>query len=402
MITCVYGSALSWGGSGNVHLLSMTLQHKLVFNKASLNGRVSMYTLIIFFFLISICASFLCSVLEAVLLSVSPAYAQRQLAENPPVGKALTEYQQNIDKPLAAILTLNTIAHTVGAIGVGAQAAVIWGDSLIASMVVPVVMTLAILILSEIIPKTLGAMYWQELSGFTVKVLKLIMVALAPLVYFSQFITRMLLKGKNKSVLSRADFTAMAELGARDGVFSERESKLLGNVMRFNKVSARDVMTPRTVVVAAQQDQTLSQFHQQNPDLRFSRIPMYSDSKDHVTGFFLKDDLLAALIAGEDDKLVSELKRELQAVPEQFPIPELFTHFTTEHAHIAMVVDDFGGMSGIVSMEDVIETLLGLEIVDEVDRDVDMQAMARKQWAKRAERIGLIEPEASQGTDEPK
>ncbi len=359
-----------------------------------------MYTLIVVFFLISIFASFLCSVLEAVLLSISPAYAQRQLAENPPVGEALTEFQQNIDRPLAAILTLNTIAHTVGAIGVGAQAAVIWGDSWAASVVVPVVMTLAILILSEIIPKTLGAMYWQELSGFTVKALKLIIIALAPLVYVSQFITRILLRGKNKSVLSRADFTAMAELGARDGVFSEGESKLLANVMRFNKVSARDVMTPRTVVIAAQQEQTLSDFHQQHSDLRFSRIPLYSDSKDSVTGYFLKDELLASLLENQHDKPLSSLKRELQAVPEDFPIPELFTHFTTEHTHIAMVVDEFGGMSGVVSMEDVIETLLGLEIVDEVDQDVDMQAMARKQWEKRAERVGLIKPESAKGADE--
>jgi len=360
-----------------------------------------MYTLIILFFFISISASFLCSVLEAVLLSISPAYAQRQIAENPPVGKALTEYQENIEKPLSAILTLNTIAHTVGAIGVGAQAAVIWGDSWMASMVVPVVMTLAILILSEIIPKTLGAMYWQELSGFTVKTLGIIIFALAPLVAFSQMITRLLLRGKSKAAMSRADFTAMAELGAREGVFSERESKLLGNFMQFDSVTARDVMTPRTVVVAAQQDQSLSQFHQQMPELRFSRIPLYSDSKDHITGYFLKDDLLAAIVAGEQDKSLSSLKRELQGVPEHFPIPELFTHFTTEHTHLAMVIDEFGGMSGVVSMEDVIETLLGLEIVDEVDRDVDMQVMARKQWEKRAERIGLIKPEAQQSEPEP-
>ena len=163
----------------------------------------------------SIIASFLCSVLEAVLLSISPAYAQRQVTENPPIGQALTEYRNNVDRPLAAILTLNTIAHTVGAIGVGAQAAAIWNDSIMATIVVPVVMTLAILILSEIIPKTIGALYWKELTGFTVKTLKFIILILGPFVVVSQFITRLIMRDKSKSVLSRADFTAMAELGAK-------------------------------------------------------------------------------------------------------------------------------------------------------------------------------------------
>ncbi len=350
-----------------------------------------MYTLIILFFLVSICASFLCSVLEAVLLSISPAFVERQSTDNPVVGKTLAEFQTNIDRPLAAILTLNTIAHTVGAIGVGAQAAVIWGDSIVATIVIPVVMTLAILILSEIIPKTLGAMYWQELAGFTVRTLKIIMLVLAPLVVVSQMITRLLLRGKNKSVLSRADFSAMTELGAREGVFDERESSLLRNFMRFDSVRAKDVMTPRTVVVAAQEDQTLSAFHDEHTNLRFSRIPLYTDSKDHVTGYFLRDDLLAALVADKGEAPLSSLRRELSAVQEQFPIPELFAHFTNEHSHIAMVVDEFGGMAGLVTMEDVIETLLGMEIVDEVDGEADMQVLARRQWERRAEKLGLIE-----------
>jgi CBS domain containing-hemolysin-like protein len=350
-----------------------------------------MYTLIILFFLISILASFLCSVLEAVLLSISPAYAERQLTENPSIGQALSDFQQNIDRPLAAILTLNTIAHTVGAIGVGAQAAVIWGDTIMSTLIIPVVMTLAILILSEIIPKTLGALYWQELAGFTVRVLKLIIFLLGPLVMVSQFITRLLMKGKTKSVLSRADFSAMAEIGAKEGVFDERETSLLQNFMRFDSVRAKDVMTPRTVVIAAQENQPLADFHGEHPNLRFSRIPLYSDSIDHVTGYFLRDDLLAALVDKRDKEPLSAIARELTAVKEDFPIPKLFSHFTNEHSHIAMVVDEFGGMAGIVTMEDVIETLLGMEIVDEVDGEADMQVLARRQWERRAKKLGLIE-----------
>jgi len=353
-----------------------------------------MYTLLIIFFLISISASFLCSVLEAVLLSISPSYAQRQRTDNPALADDLDSFQHNIDRPLAAILTLNTIAHTVGAIGVGSQAVTIWGDSLTSTLIIPVVMTLAILILSEIIPKTLGANYWEELAPFTVSVLKGIIFLLAPLVAVSQLITRTLKKDKNKSVFNRADFTAMTELGAQTGVFDERESNLLKNFMRFGSVRTEDVMTPRTVVVAADENGTLSDFHNTHPELRFSRIPVFSDAIDNVTGYVLRRDLLASLLDGEGDKQLSSIRRELTGVKHDLPIPELFTHFTEKREHIAMVLDNFGGMAGIVTMEDVIETLLGLEIVDEMDSEEDMQALARAQWKRRATKLGIVESDS--------
>jgi len=338
-----------------------------------------MYTLIILFFLVSIVASFLCSVLEAVLLSITPAFAERQQKENPVVGAALTDFRQNIDKPLAAILTLNTIAH------------------IMSSLVVPVVMTLAILILSEIIPKTLGANFWQELASFTVRTLKIIIFLLAPLVAVSQIITRSLKKDKNKSVLSRADFTAMAELGAREGLLDERESSLMRNLMRFRSVRAKDIMTPRPVVIAGQENQTLADFHAVHPKLHFSRIPLYDKSIDHVAGYFMRDDLLSALVDDKKSQTLGSLRRELTTVAEDFPIPDLFEHFTEQRTHIVMVADEFGGTAGIVTMEDVIETLLGLEIVDEVDGTEDMQLLARRQWEKRATRLGLLSQSDSAG-----
>ncbi len=349
-----------------------------------------MYTLIIIFFLVSILASFLCSVLEAVLLSISPTHTQRLASEDPALGADLADFQKNIDRPLAAILTLNTIAHTVGAIGVGSQATAIWGASVTSTLVVPVVMTLAILILSEIIPKTLGANYWKELTPFTVKTLKIILFLLAPLVAISQVITRTLKKDKDKSVFSRADFSAMTELGTTHGVFDERESRLLKNFLRFDSIHAKDVMTPRTVVVAADENTTLADFHDRHPELRFSRIPLFSDSVDHVTGFFLKDDLLSGLVGQQHDQPLSSIRRELTGVPEEYPMSALFSHFTDNREHIAMVVGEFGGMSGIVTMEDVIETLLGLEIVDELDNTDDMQVLARQQWNVRAAKLGLL------------
>lgn len=358
-----------------------------------------MYTLLIIFFLVSIIFSFLCSIWEAVLLSITPSYAQRKLQEGGEVGETLQEFKANIDRPLAAILTLNTIAHTVGAIGVGAQATAIWGASIISTAVVPVVMTLAILLLSEIIPKTIGANYWKELAGFTVKSLKFIMVVLAPLVFISQLITKVLKKDKGASVLSRADFTAMAELGTSQGVLEPGESTIVRNLLRFDTILAKDIMTPRTVVISANELTTVSEFHKRHPQLRFSRIPVFDETPDHVTGYFLKDELLKRLVDmhehSKSDAPLSELRRELMVVKEQYPLPALFNQFSEKREHIALVVDEFGGMAGIVTMEDVLETLLGFEIVDESDNADDMQALARKKWQERARNIGLIDDESN-------
>ena len=355
-----------------------------------------MYTLLLVFLFVSIVFSFLCSVWEAVLLSITPSFTQMKLQEGGELGETLEAFKQNIDRPLAAILTLNTIAHTVGAIGVGAQATEIWGASIMSTAVVPVLMTLAILILSEIIPKTIGANYWKELAGFTVRCLKFVMWVLAPLVYVSQIITKALKKDKEASVFSRADFGAMAELGTQQGVFDEGESNILRNLLRFNSISTKMVMTPRTVMIASDQHVSLRDFIDSHPDLRVSRIPVFEESTDHITGYVLKADVLSQIIGGDGDKSLSSIKRDVLAVAENYPIPDLFNHFTAKREHIAIVLDEFGGTAGLVTMEDVIETLLGLEIVDEHDKAPDMQALARKQWELRARNVGLIEAEKSE------
>lgn len=355
-----------------------------------------MFSMLILFFVLSIVFSFLCSIWEAVLLSITPAYTQQLVQQGGEPGESLQAFKENIDRPLAAILTLNTIAHTVGAIGVGAQASRIWGVSFMASVFVPVVMTLAILLLSEIIPKTIGANYWRELTPFTVRSLNLVIKALAPLVMLSQVITRVLKKDKSASVLSRADFTAMATLGSQQGVLEESESQYLQNLLKFNKVRAQDVMTPRTVVISSDENTSLADFHARHSDLRFSRIPIYSESPDNVTGYFLKDEMLASLLKTPDAAIpVSELRRDIIAVAEEFPILKLFTRFIETREHVALVLDEFGGKAGIVTMEDVIETLLGIEIVDELDDTEDMQALARKRWKERAQHLGLLEDEDS-------
>ena len=349
-------------------------------------------TLLIIFFSVSLVFSFLCSMWEAVLLSITPTYAEIQKNDGTKQGELLSRFKQDIDRPLSAILTLNTVAHTVGAIGVGAQASQIWATSAawITQLAVPAIMTLAILIFSEIIPKTLGAVHWKKLAPFTVRCLQFIITLFAPLVWFSRLITG-LFKGEEKgSVLTRSDFLAMAKIGAEAGVFEESESEIIRNLLRFERVRAEDIMTPRTVVVSADATQTLQSFYDEHANLRFSRIPVFQgDSRDLVTGFILKDELLDNLVKERGDSQIDELRRPIMVIPRAFPLPDLFGRLVEKREHIAVVVDEYGGMAGVVTMEDVIETLLGLEIVDESDHAEDMQSHARATWRARARAHGL-------------
>ena len=365
---------------------------------------ILMISLLLLFFAIAIVTSFLCSLWEAVLLSITPSYAQIQLQKGNRLGHRLQAFKDDIDRPLAAILTLNTIAHTVGAIGVGDQAARIWADAnpLITGLAVPAAMTLAILVLSELIPKTLGANHWQSLAPVTATCLEFIIRLLGPLVWLSQLITRKLKNKDVTSAFSRSDFVAMADIGAQDGVFEEQESEIITNLLKFRSVQAKDVMTPRTVVRSAPATETFEEFFESNREQRFSRIPLYeNESRDQVIGYVLKDQVLASIVDGHPTDALISLKREIIAVPFDYPILELFNRFLSAREQIALVVDEFGGMDGIVTMEDVIETLLGVEIVDESDRTVDMQVLARRSWERRARRVGLrVEPSPKDETAE--
>ena len=352
--------------------------------------------LLIFFFTLSIIFSFFCSIWEAVLLSITPSFINRKVQEGSSIGNQLEIFKKDIDRPLSAILTLNTIAHTIGAIGVGAQAAKVFegtasilgipSESFIAGA-----MTLAILILSEIIPKTIGANLWQELAGFTVRSLKILMFLLAPFVWLSQLITQNLKRDKDKSVFSKADLAAMTHAGEESGVLDKSESTIIKNLLRFEEVSVRDIMTPQTVMIKADETTTLMDFYQNNQPLRFSRIPIFQKSSDHITGMVLKDDLLQYLVEDKDTILLKELKRDIIVVRDDIHLPQLFEILTTKRAQISIVVDSYGSLVGLVTMEDLIETLLGLEIVDESDGEADLQKLARKQWKERAVKLGLME-----------
>ena len=346
--------------------------------------------LLIFFFVLSITFSFLCSIWEAVLLSITPAYISRQ--GHTSTGRQLKSFKEDIDRPLSAILTLNTIAHTVGAIGVGAQAGKIFGQnswdlgifSLSYESVIAGVMTLAILILSEIIPKTIGANMWQSLAPFTIRSLKILILILSPLVWLSQRITKTLKKDKARSVLSRADLSALAMTGAETGALAQGESAIIQNLLKLEKLQVRDIMTPRTVMVTANEEENLKEFWDRQKPLPFSRVPVYQEKSDHITGMILKDQLLAELAENRPHQKLRDIRLPVAHVRDQDQLHKLLDQLVKERSHMAIVNDDFGSVVGLVSMEDLFETLLGLEIVDETDAVEDLRRLARQQWEQRA------------------
>jgi CBS domain containing-hemolysin-like protein len=343
--------------------------------------------LLIFYILLALGVSFLCSVMEAVLLSVTPSYIAMIEQEGKHYAKTLKQYKDDVDQPLAAILSLNTIAHTIGAAGAGAQAAKVFGDTSIA--IFSAVLTLLILILSEIIPKSLGALYWQSLTPTIVRLLRPLIFLLWPLVKVSQAITALLAKGHHGNTISREELSAMADLVGQAGAIEETESQIMKNLLRFGSLRAKDVMTPRPVLFTCQQDTTVGEVLEQHDGLNFSRIPIYTEIRDDINSFVLKDDILLQAAQGSRDTPLKELKRAFLIVPETQPLLALFDQLVKEAQHIALVVGEYGGVSGVVTMEDVVETMLGMEIVDEADNVADMQELARQQWRKRAKRLGL-------------
>lgn len=364
--------------------------------------------LLILYGILSIFFSFLCSILEAVLLSVSPTFINLKKNEGKSFADDLEALKKDVDKPLIAILTLNTIAHTVGAILVGVQAKVAYAEAYgnetktflgvnftedVMVGVVSTVMTILILVASEIIPKTIGATYWKQLAGFATTALNVLIFIFkwTGAIWVLRLFTRLFGKGAHGSVLSREDFHAMTEIAEEEGVFKESESKVIKNMLAFKDVSAKDIMTPRTVMKVADESMTVEEFFKENQNLRFSRIPVFHNDLDNITGLVLKDEVYKEMANDNNTKRLSELKRNILVTNRSIPIPQLLDELVENKNHMALVVDEYGSVGGIVTMEDVIETLLGIEIMDESDNVEDLQMLARKSWERRAKRLGIIE-----------
>ncbi len=345
-------------------------------------------TLLIIYLSVAIIVSFICSLFEAVLLSVNPAYIANLRRKNVRGSKALEELKSNLDRPIAAILTLNTIAHTVGAAGVGAQATIVFGSEYLG--VVSAVLTFLILVFSEIIPKTIGATYWQSLAPRLAIVILWLTKVLYPFVWLSEKLTRMFSKsGKPAFTFSRDELEALAEIGVKEGGLDIKELRIVRNLLRLRKLLVRDIMTPRSVIFAVQQDMTVREFFAKYSDKPFSRIPIYDKNLDDITGYVLKNDLLVAQAKDQFERRLYEFKRSFIAVPDSFSVSRLFDLLIHERSHIALVVDEYGTLRGLVTLEDIIETLIGLEITDELDTVEDMQMLARKMWEERVEALGI-------------
>ena len=339
------------------------------------------YGLLVIYALIALGFSFLCSIAEAVLLSVTPSYIAALEEKGRRSARRLKHLKANVDRPLAAILSLNTIAHTVGAAGVGAEAAVIWGSSAVG--LASAVMTLLILFLSEIIPKTIGAVYWRQLSVPTAEAIQVLIWVLFPLVWFSELLTSLIAGDKKQEIVTREEVAATAAMSTETGQLDTEEHHILSNLLRLRSLTVKDIMTPRTVIFGFPEEMNVGELLKQHHDLQMSRIPVYEGTIDEVTGFVLKTDVLLAQARDKFDTKLRDLRRPINAIPSSASLPDAFELLLNQREHLVLVVDEYGGTDGLVTMEDLIETLLGTEIVDEADTAADMQRLARKQWKQR-------------------
>ena len=346
--------------------------------------------LLLFYLILALGVSFLCSILEAVLLSITPSYVVLKEQEEPNTGLLLKKLKEDIDRPLSAILTLNTIAHTIGAAGVGAQALVVFGDVYVS--LVSIVLTLLILILSEIIPKTMGATFWKSLAIASARTINLLIIATYPFVKLSELITTLINPASKEPSLSREEFSAMADQGLQEGIFEEEESNIFKSLIRFSSLKVKDIMTPRIVLMKFQDSLSIEQALSQKEKLRVSRLPVFKDNEENITGYILKIDLYEQQSIGNGKEPLSAIQREVLIVPETISLKILLQRFLENKEHIAVVVDEYGGLAGVVTMEDLVETLLGIEIVDEIDAIEDMQKLAKEKWAIRAKKMGIILP----------
>ncbi|KIE19420.1 hemolysin [Vibrio sinaloensis] len=337
---------------------------------------------------VAIGVSFVCSVLEAVLLSISPSYIAQLRQQGHPAAEALTKLKTDIDRPLASILTLNTIAHTIGAAIAGAQAAAVFGSQWLG--VFSAVLTFAVLLLSEIVPKTIGATYWRQLAPTAATTLRWMVWALTPFVWFSEQITKRLASG-HEAPKMRDELSAMAILAKESGEFAEGETKILNNLLGIQDVPVTQVMTPRPVVFRVDAEMSINQFLSEYRDTPFSRPLVYSQSTDNIIGFVHRLELFKLQQSGCGEKQLGSVMRPVHVLLNTIVLPKAFEQMMANRLQLAMIVDEYGTVQGILTLEDIFEHLVGEEIVDEADRTTDMQELAFERWEKWKERHGVIE-----------
>lgn len=352
--------------------------------EASIAGSVSG---LLIYIVVALTFSFICSLCEAVLLTASLSYIEVRAETGDRAGLLMRRFRDNVERPISAILTLNTIAHTVGAAGAGAEAAAIFGNEYIG--VISAVLTLLILVLSEIIPKTLGAVYWKPLLGFAAYTIQALVWVLYPAVWAFDLLTRLLTPADREATVTRGEIEVMARISTGKGGLAESEQVILGNLLHLGRVSVSDVMTPRTVTLSFPQSCTVGEVMQAHRLLPFSRIPIYDQSPDDTSAFVLRSDILSAAAEDRDGVTLAELARPLHSIPETMTVDRVMAEFVSRHEHIFLVFDEFGGTAGIITLEDAVESLLGVEITDESDLVADLRLLAQQRYERQAKLLGL-------------
>ena len=337
-------------------------------------------TLLFIYLGIAIGISFICSILEAVLLSITPSYVEKILTDRPRAGKQLNMVKEQLDESLSSILILNTFAHTMGAAGVGAQALTVFGPKW--ETLIAILLTLVILFFSEIIPKTLGATYWQKLAIPSSYVIQLFVKLVYPLVWISTRLTKLFSNNKGNEI-TREEIIALASLGHKGGTLIKQENTYLSNILRLREIRTEEILTPRTVVHMFDESTTVSDALNDPKTPGFSRLPIYHETSDNITGKVIKHDLYQAERNGSGGKPLSDYAKRIYRVSEKLPVQQLLDLFIKKRAHMFLVEDEYGQTAGIVTLEDAIETLIGREIVDESDSIEDMQELAKNKYRER-------------------
>lgn len=345
--------------------------------------------LLIFYLFLALFVSFLCSVMESVLLSTSVSFLNIKKESGHKSATIFIRLKNDIEKPLSAILSLNTVAHTIGAAGVGAQATKIFGD--IYFGIISAILTLLILVFSEIIPKTIGARYWRRLALVSGIIINTMVIITFPLVIMTNYITKLFFGKINNLTMSREEISAMANIGTEEGILEEKENKIIQNLFRLKTVKVSEIMTPRVVVTVADENMLLEEFLIKKEFLYYSRIPIYSKNIENITGYVFRQTVFEKLAEKKTNLKLRDICREIVVVHEFQTLMSLWETLLLKKEHVGLIVDEYGGMAGIVTMEDIIETLLGFEIVDERDRITDMQQYARERWNERKTKYNILD-----------
>lgn len=322
------------------------------------------------------------------MLSTPLPYLYAKEEEGTKSASVFISLKENIDRPLAAILSLNTVAHTIGAAGVGAQATKIFGEVYFG--VISVILTLLILIFSEIIPKTIGAQHWRRMAMTSGRIIRGMIVLTYPLVLMTGYISKLVSRSKDEQSVSREEISAMATIGTEEGIIEEKENRIIQNIFKLKGIKAADIMTPRIVVKVADEAMSLTDFKKRKEFLHFSRIPVYATNRENITGYIFRQKVFEKLAEKEAEHTLKDIIREIVVVREAESLFSLWDILLEKKEHIALIVDEYGGMAGIVTMEDIVESILGLEIVDESDSITDMQQYAREKWNERKAKYNIL------------